>query len=82
MDKRACNFVNSETQTWPPSTIKSNRIFIKFLICITDTWICMLEYITLLALLKQSYGNKAERYGEKIVAEAKQESLSNHDSGS
>jgi len=35
----------------------------------------MLEYVTLLALLKRSYGNKAEWYGERIVAEAKQESL-------
>jgi len=35
----------------------------------------MLEYVTLPAALKQNYGNKAEWYGEKIVAEAKQESL-------
>jgi len=35
----------------------------------------MLEYVTLPAPLKRSYGNKAERYGERIVAEAKQESL-------
>jgi len=35
----------------------------------------MLEYITLPAPLKQSYGNKAEQYSERAVAEAKQESL-------
>jgi len=35
----------------------------------------MLEYVTLPLPLKQSYGNKAEWYGERIVAEAKQESL-------
>jgi len=35
----------------------------------------MLEYVTLLAPLKRSYGNKAEWYSERIVAEAKQESL-------
>jgi len=37
----------------------------------------MLEYITLPAPLKRSYGNKVKRYGERIVAEAKQESLFN-----
>jgi len=35
----------------------------------------MLEYDTLPAPLKWSYGKKAERYSERIVAEAKQESL-------
>jgi len=35
----------------------------------------MLEYVTLPAPLKWSYGNKAEQYSERIVAEAKQESL-------
>jgi len=35
----------------------------------------MLEHVTLLAPLKRSYRNKAERYGERIVAEGKQESL-------
>jgi len=35
----------------------------------------MLEYVTLPEPLKQSCGNKAKRYGERIVAEAKQESL-------
>jgi len=38
----------------------------------------MLEYITLLAPLKRSYGNKAERYGERMVVEEKQESLFLH----
>jgi len=35
----------------------------------------MLEYIMLPAPLKWSYGNKAERYSERIVAKTKQESL-------
>jgi len=35
----------------------------------------MFEYVTLPAPLKWSYGNKAKRYSERIVAEAKQESL-------
>jgi len=35
----------------------------------------MLKYVTLPASLKRSYENKAEWYGERIVAEAKQESL-------
>jgi len=35
----------------------------------------MLEYVMLPAAPKQSYGNKAEWYSERIVAEAKQESL-------
>jgi len=35
----------------------------------------MLEYVTLSVPLKWSYGNKAEQYGERIVTEAKQESL-------
>jgi len=39
MDKGACNFVTSEIQTWPPSTIKSN--FIKFLIRIMDGDTCL-----------------------------------------
>jgi len=35
----------------------------------------MLEYVMLPAPLKWSYGNKAERYGERVVAETKQENL-------
>jgi len=35
----------------------------------------MLKYVTLPAPLKQSYGNKVERYSERIVARAQQQSL-------
>jgi len=35
----------------------------------------MLEYVMLPAPLKRSYRNKAKQYGERIVAEAKQENL-------
>jgi len=43
---------------------------IKFLI-----WIVHGDACSLPAPLKRSYGNKAEWYGERIVAEVKQESL-------
>jgi len=68
MDKGVCHFVNSEIQTWPPSTIKVTYY-------LDNIRRCMLEYVTLLAPLKRSYGNKAKWYSERIVSEAKQESL-------
>jgi len=44
MDKGACYFINSEIQTWPPSTIKSN--FIKFLIRIIYEMHARVHHVT------------------------------------
>jgi len=68
MDKGACNFVNSKIQTWLPSTIKSN--FIEFLIVEMHARVRHATGTTEMKL-----GNKAKQYGERIVAEAKQDSL-------